>query len=256
MMDKEKKAPEEMPKPGGPGDMPDDMADFFSKPPEVPKMSQEEMSLQFDRVSAAIACENLADEISYLYTANKMVQLAGLFAERDDTKILMPYGVYTGKDAAKRCFVDDLVDMDDPDPARAEELKGRMVINDFCSPVVEVAGDCKTARGVWVSPGLEAHPNADRSNAQGYWSWCRFAADFILEDGKWKLWHLCKYMYFASEYEKNWAESPKFIFTPAHLSADAPAPEQYYYSVDAVFPDSEPEPPLPYATWDEVAPGY
>lgn len=214
---------------------------------ETPKLSQEEMSLAFERMKAARICENLAGTFSYLYSANRMAELSALFAHTDSDRITMPYGVYTGKDAAHRCFVEDLVDLDTEDAARYEELKGKMMISDLCTPIVEVAGDGKTARGLWISPGLEAHRTEDGS--QGWWNWSKFAADFICVDGEWKLWHVGKYLYFATQYLKSWAKSPKYIFAPQHISADLPAPEQYYYTPDAIYPDEEPAIPVPYDTW-------
>lgn len=222
---------------------------LFSHKPELPKRSQAEMSLEFERLRAARICRNLAGQVSYLYTASRMKELAALFSTRADTSILMPYGVYTGADAAERCFVGDLSDRDDPDPEHQKDVIGRMVIRDFCTPILEVAGDGKTAKGLWTVPGLEAHPDG-KGNAQGYWSWCKIALDFILEDGVWKIWHYGQYMYFASEYERDWAQSPKFLFTPRRNTADGPAPVQYYYTADGIYPDSEPEPPLPYASWE------
>lgn len=216
---------------------------------ETPKRTQSEMSLEFERLKAARTCENLAGTFSYLFSANRMVELEGLFAHTDSDRITMPYGVYTGRDAAHRCFVEDLVDLDTPDPARYEELKGRMMISDLCTPIVEVAGDGKTAKGLWISPGLEAHPTEDGS--RGWWNWSKFAADFICVDGGWKFWHVGRYLYFSTEYRKSWAKSPKYIFRPARVSADLPAPEQYYYTTDAVYPDEEPMIPMPYETWEE-----
>lgn len=216
---------------------------------ENPKRTQAEMSLEFERLKAARICENLAGTVSYLYAANRMQELAELFAGTEQDRILMPYGIYRGKDAAKRCFVVDMVDLDDPDPARTEQLKGRMMISDFCTPIVEVAGDGKTAKGLWISPGLEAHRTADGS--QGWWTWCKFAADFLLTEDGWKIWHLGKYLYFSTEYGKSWAKSPKHIFAPAQISADEPAGEMYYYTPDAVYPDEEPAIPVPYDTWTE-----
>ncbi len=216
---------------------------------ENPKRTQEEMSLEFERLKAARICENLAGTVSYLYAANRMEELSQLFAQTETDRVLMPYGVYHGADAAKRCFVDDMVDLDDPEPARVEQLKGRMMISDFCTPIVEVAGDGKTAKGLWISPGLEAHRTEDGS--QGWWSWCKFAADFLLTEDGWKIWHLGKYMYFSTEYGKSWAKSPKHIFAPAQISADEPAPDTYYYTPDTVYPDEEPAIPVPYATWTE-----
>ena len=145
---------------------------------ENPKRTQAEMSLEFERLTAAKTCENLAGSFSYLFSANRMVEVAELFAHTDTDKITMPYGVYHGADAADRCFVQDMVDIDDPDPVRHEELKGRMIIPDMCTPIVEVAGDCKTAKGLWNSPGLEAH--SQNGTGKGWWTWSKFAMDFIL----------------------------------------------------------------------------
>lgn len=226
-----------------------EVAELFGSKPELPRRDQAEMSREFLRLRSGRICENLAGRASYLYTASRMEELAEMFAKRPDTEILMPYGIYRGTDAARRCFVEDLGDRDDPE--RREDVTGRMIIRDMCTPILEVSGDGKTARGLWVVPGLEAHPDGQGS-AQGYWSWCKIAMDFILDEGTWKIWHYRMYMYFASEYEKDWALSPKFLFTPARVSADEPAPVQYYYTTDGVYPDSEPEPPVPYETWDEV----
>jgi len=217
-------------------------------------MPEEEMSLQFERLKGADVCENIMGKFAYFYFAARMTELVSLFTKRNDVKIEMPWGIYRSADAAARCFLQDHTDRDTKDAAKNETLKGRMVMHDMCTPVVEVAGDGRTARGCWISPGLEAY--AQNGKGTGYWSWYKYAADFVSEDGQWKLWHLGMYPYFASEYHKNWSESPKFVFAPATNHSDEPAPKRYYYSVDAIYPDNEPEPPLPYATFADVAPGY
>ena len=219
------------------------------KAPETSTMSQEQLSLECERLMAARACENILGRYSYLFTAGRMKEIDELFAHSASDSVIMPYGMYTGADAARRCFVEDLTDRDTEDPARYEELKGRMMISDLCTPVVEVAGDGKTAKALWVSPGLEAHNG--EGGSRGWWSWSKLAADLVLTDDGWRIWHLGKYMYFACRYDENWAKSPKFIFTPARCSADKPAPTQYYYSVDAIYPDEEPAIPMPYETWEE-----
>ena len=173
---------------------------------ENPKRTQEEMSLEFERLTAARACENLAGSFSYLFSANRMKEVSALFAHTDSDKITMPYGVYKGADAADRCFLQDMVDIDDPDPARHEELKGRMIIPDMCTGIVEVAGDGKTAKGLWNSPGLEAHSKDGKG--QGWWNWSKFAMDFIRTEEGWKIWHFARYLYFSTEYLKSWAKSP------------------------------------------------
>jgi len=60
------------------------------------------------------------------------------------------------------------------------------------TPIIEVAGDGKTAKGVWYSPGvgLMAKIVGDDAQVGSVFFWEKYAADFALEDGKWKIWHL------------------------------------------------------------------
>ncbi len=65
------------------------------------------------------------------------------------------------------------------------------------TPVIEVAGDGKTAKGIWYSIGLAvrgsvAEGGSTSTNTQ--WMWEKYAVDFIKEDGKWKIWHLVNMM--------------------------------------------------------------
>ncbi|MBT81563.1 MAG: hypothetical protein CL587_14370 [Alteromonadaceae bacterium] len=60
------------------------------------------------------------------------------------------------------------------------------------TPVIEVAGDGKTAKGIWYSPGMGLMANIEGDDAKvgSVFFWEKYAGDFILEDGKWKIWHL------------------------------------------------------------------
>lgn len=215
-------------------------------------MTQEQMSLEFNRLRAATECENLMGKYSYYFTAARMGECAALFATDGDTRITMPWGVYKGADAAERLYLGDFSDR--TNEARIDEIKGRLVINDMCSGNIEVAGDCNTARGVWMHPGIETYRIEGKGTA--FWNWSTIAADFIRVGGEWKIWHLAKYICFTTPYFEDWGENEKFIAVPVSNSSDGPAPEQYYYSADAVYPDDEPELPKPYKTWAEVGSGY
>ena len=58
--------------------------------------------------------------------------------------------------------------------------------------VIEVAGDGKTAKGVWYSPGyaLMTRVSDGKAQAGGMIFNEKYAGDFVLEDGRWKIWHL------------------------------------------------------------------
>ena len=54
--------------------------------------------------------------------------------------------------------------------------------------VIEVAGDRETAKGIWIIRGSGS--TLTTGGPQAFWEWGWFAADYVLEDGKWKVWHL------------------------------------------------------------------
>jgi len=66
--------------------------------------------------------------------------------------------------------------------------KGSWAVHLNTTPVIEVAGDGKTAKGIWYSPGVNV--GFRDGVASGGWWWEKYGADFVKEDGKWKLWHI------------------------------------------------------------------
>ncbi|MBN1627442.1 MAG: nuclear transport factor 2 family protein [Deltaproteobacteria bacterium] len=67
------------------------------------------------------------------------------------------------------------------------------VIHTQETPVIEVAGDGNTAKGIWYSIGLSVNGEVSangQTNVRTGWMWEKYAVDFVKEDGKWKIWHL------------------------------------------------------------------
>ncbi|MDB9822197.1 nuclear transport factor 2 family protein [Deltaproteobacteria bacterium] len=64
------------------------------------------------------------------------------------------------------------------------------------TPIIEIAGDGKTAKGIWYSPGigLSTHIEGNNVSAGGTFFWEKYGADFVKEDGEWKIWH-CQMFY-------------------------------------------------------------
>ena len=65
------------------------------------------------------------------------------------------------------------------------------------TPIIEIAGDGKTAKGIWYSPGigLSAKPRENGEVvAGGTFFWEKYGADFVKENGAWKIWH-CQMFY-------------------------------------------------------------
>jgi hypothetical protein len=111
-----------------------------------------------------------------------------------------------------------------------------LLVNSLTTPVIEVAGDCETARAVWLCPGLEGMTP----------KWTKYGCDFKKQDGEWKIWHL-------HAYGLSTGLEIKESFTPrikAEKGADKPPTTSWEYSNSAKYIPLEPEPPKPYATWE------
>jgi len=79
----------------------------------------------------------------------------------------------------------------DLDPETAD-IGGEFAMHTSTTPVIEIAGDGKTAKGMWYSPGigLTPHANGKSVTVGSIFFWEKYAGDFIKENGVWKIWHL------------------------------------------------------------------
>ncbi len=138
-----------------------------------------------------------------------------------------------------------------------QDRTGFLCNNYMCTAVVEVADDLETAQGVWFSPGFETI--IEDGEGVAYWTYGKYACDFIKQDGKWKIWHLHMYPTFRVPYNETWAR--KFPTVEEYL-ADTyegweglptfePCTFMDEYSIDRI-PKYWPQPPKPYKTYSET----
>ena len=141
-----------------------------------------------------------------------------------------------------------------------EELYGVGVFEQkpIQSGVVRVAGDRKTAKGLWVCNGNSSQIGPAGPTAN--WTWGYFAADFVLEDGQWRIWHLLYLEDIKSRCGQNWA-APQEVLPPrpefAGL-AETGIPEpnvkrtlRERYTPDRVFTPTPPV-PVPYESFGDT----
>ena len=65
---------------------------------------------------------------------------------------------------------------------------GPFKVKPLSSPVIEVAADGKTAKGLWHCQG--AYNDVETCGPVANWTWGYFAADFVRTEDGWKIWHL------------------------------------------------------------------
>ena len=72
-------------------------------------------------------------------------------------------GFFQGKEGVKKILQAHGPDSGTPAP-------GTLFLHALCTPVIEIAGDGKTAKGVWHSPGAETMPDAAGPVPARLWS--------------------------------------------------------------------------------------
>lgn len=118
--------------------------------------------------------------------------------------------------------------------------------------IIEIAGDGKTAKGVWYSPGI-ANSAVIKDDGtvgiSGMWFWEKYGADFVKEDGKWKLWHI--QMYYDNTPE-GWGDSGQPIGMVDMPEPSYENPDPYQAWTPTTLQKIQPRLPEPYYTFIET----
>ena len=198
--------------------------------------------------------QNLMGRYEFLTAANMFTETVELFAKTVPVKIeIGPLGVWEGMDAAWRCFHG----FHNWTSKVGVPIEGQMMQHTLATPVIEVAADGQSAKGVWMSPGHEARVLGGELTAM--WVWGTYGEDFIKEDGQWKIRNHHVYLQIITPFHVPWtAEKPQDagdigdIFPPGlpdEYKPDRSSTYPWMYSPSAVM-ELVPAPPEPHATYD------
>ena len=194
------------------------------------------------------------------------------WSKRDDVCLGFNNGYYKGAEAVKgyfeafaaatmakskilqKIFPGELGKLTDEELYGVGPFKARPLT----SPYIEVAGDGQTAKGIWMSAGYNI--DIEPAGPVGHWNWGTFAADFVCEDGEWKLWHLLYTLDVDNIAGQDWAKAqepyPELPEFEAIKAIEMPAPNvpaqvRQIYSPDRPFTPL-PEVPKPYQTFADT----
>ena len=195
--------------------------------------------------------KNLMGRYEYYHTAQEHMKTVELFALKSEgIRIdVVGMGIYEGVAGVKKFFYDWHNSLDG-------DRKGSLNIHLLTTEVIEVADDGRTARAVWMSPGLETRHSRKKGGLQAFWNWGKYAVDFLKEDGQWKFWHFTITNDFFTDYNTSWvdkglADDTDVIFHSGKPAPDKPSSfEPDFYGVDKI-KRLFPVPPEPYETFEE-----
>jgi uncharacterized membrane protein YgcG len=173
------------------------------------KKSREEITIE--RLEAIHEIENLMSEYYWMHASDQMKDYLMAYhtpGARVTNDLHEQSMVQTEKNTSAKQGLDR--------DARRIEMRsspGFLHVHLEASPVIELAADGNSARGSWISPGLEADPPgmkpapAGQRTTVGYWAWAKLGAEFVKENGQWRIWHLHVYSLFMTPYDQSWAEA-------------------------------------------------
>ena len=128
--------------------------------------------------------------------------ISRFWSQREDLCLGFNDGYYVGREAvsgyydaveARNLLVAQTIQKHFPEQLGGmsdEEIYGigPFKVKPLYNPVIEIAGDGKTAKALWSCQG--AHNEVSTAGPVANWTWGYFAVDFIREDSGWKVWHL------------------------------------------------------------------
>lgn len=117
---------------------------------------------------------------------------------------------------------------------------GTAMVHTITTPVIELAGDEKTAKAIFYSLGSCTEIQAEKGPV-AYWVWEKYAVDFVKEEDGWKIWHMVIMTDFMTPVGCNWAKVNV-----------APTGEYYTAYTPMTTPQAGVPMPEPYATFEET----
>lgn len=224
---------------------------------------------------------NLMSRRAFYHSAGHNEMEFALYANRPDISWGQNQGFRVGPDSIKKDYVTDNYKNRNAELARLSKLfpqlkndpanagVGIFVIHTLSTPIIEVAGDGQTAKGVWYTPGAIGSVDA-KGKLTGSWLWERYAVDFIKENGQWRFWHILVFTDFLSPMGKDLQPpmGPIGLMAPvgteataakkpAATTANAPNPfdiptQNYVAWSPTTVPAISPRLPEPYKTFSET----
>ncbi|MGD9117691.1 MAG: nuclear transport factor 2 family protein [Dehalococcoidia bacterium] len=222
-------------------------------------MKTKSLEERIQRIEDIHEVTNLVDTYEFKLVGGQYDDVVELFAKKTPgvRAEIGEWGVYEGTQGIKRLFGRGGLHESMQGNPETGMTPGVLFAQMNSTPVIEIAGDGKTAKGLWYAFGHSTFPVEGKPEPQAHWVMSKRVYDFVKEDGKWKIWHYKVYGIFYAPYDKGWVDvadtaskSHKDAF-PEHLRADSPCTYHWVYSPSSAV-EYVPKVPEPYETFDET----
>lgn len=156
---------------------------------------------ELERLQAVTAIQNCMGYYETIHiTSHEIWRTPECFAlwRQDCSVEVSDWGCFFGPDAIKGFW----------ESMKPKTIRDGIFWHALATPVIEVAGDGKTAKVVWFSPGFETMPpfEGETQGHKSYWCWGKYGIDFIKnpETGEWKIWHMKWFRTIRNDFYTDW----------------------------------------------------
>jgi hypothetical protein len=226
---------------------------------EVLKMAEKSLAERIQRLEDVHEISNLVNRYESKLVGGLYDDVVEMFAQKTPgvRAELINSGVYENAEGIKKLYGKGGVHEMLQGSSEKGMIPGIMFSQANMHPIIEVAGDGKTAKGLFLTSGHKTVPIDGKPKA--FWLWTKRAYDFVKEDGEWKIWHYHVYGVFCCPYDKSWAdlEDPDVgmgfnkALLPENLGPDKPITYHWHYSPTRAM-EYIPKAPESYETFDET----
>lgn len=144
------------------------------------------------KLEAHLEIQNLMGAYSFLLDGGKVNEIIDLFSRKQvDVRADIGNGIYQGLDGLVKLYPGQHEDENSAGFYPGYRKRGTVSKHSQNTPVIVIGDDLRTAKGTWVSLGFASFPRSGKNEL--HWHMFRYGADFIFEDGSWKIWHLRVY---------------------------------------------------------------
>jgi hypothetical protein len=171
------------------------------------------LRLETERAQARGAIENVFNRYQFLHTAFRDPEIiTDLWVKKGTPGISAQYtntGVYSTWESVMAYH------RNRPNPV------GKLLVHINANPVIEIAADGASAKGLWLMSGLESGlvtPENAKSAPEGFfepgqvdgkkvwahWVQCRYGLDLLKQDGQWRIWHFRCVEISRAPFSQNW----------------------------------------------------
>jgi hypothetical protein len=161
-------------------------------------MRQQELEAKISRLEDYRDICNLQGRYNHYMLCHRYDKIMEMFAKKYPLEAeLADSGVYYGLEGVKKLFA--IV-------GEKYGFPGELGLHMILTPVVEIAKDGKTAKGMWHTLGCNTYKVENAVYAM--WQAGKYDITFVKEDGEWKYGIFKWYVIFRTPYEKGWVEMP------------------------------------------------